>query len=66
MGEALDEHVDGLAEFAECTQGDPSHREDSPERSMDRRAPRGAKCPICLFAFLGETLVIVFLALPDP
>ena len=26
VGEALDEHIDGLAEFAECSQGDSSHQ----------------------------------------
>jgi hypothetical protein len=49
VGEALDEHIDGLADFDEFSQGDSSHRGDSPERSEDRRAFRGAKCPICLF-----------------
>jgi hypothetical protein len=39
VGEALDsKHIDGLAKFAECSQGDFSHRGDSPER-------RGASNP---------------------
>ena len=46
VGEALDKHIDGLTKFAECFQGDSSHRGDSPERSEDRRASRGAKCLI--------------------
>jgi hypothetical protein len=32
VGEALDEHIDGLAQFAECSQGYSSHRGDSLKR----------------------------------
>jgi hypothetical protein len=49
VGEALDKHIDGFAKFAECPQGDSSHRGDSPERFEDRRASRGAKCLTCPF-----------------
>jgi hypothetical protein len=49
MGEALDKHIDGLAKFTECSQGNSSHHGDSPERCEDRRASWGAKCLICLF-----------------
>jgi hypothetical protein len=52
VGEALDERIDGLAKFAECSQGDSSNRGDSPERSEDRRASRGApNASSAFFAF---------------
>ena len=60
MGEALDKYVDGLAKFTECSQGNSSHRGDSPERCEDRRASWGAKCLICLFrlcfVLIGHTI----------